>query len=95
MENKINYEKLAHSLMFKIDENDLKVITAEFEYLESQLQLLDAIDTEGVEAMVYPFEKPVAYLREDKVDHVLDKDEVLANAKHTKEGHFVVPKVVK
>ena len=45
--------------------------------------------------MVYPFEMPTTFLREDVVENVCSQEDALKNAKAQKEGHFVVPKVVK
>ena len=52
------------------------------------------MDTEGVEPMVYPFEAPTHFLREDVVDHVLTQEEALKNAPNKKNGFFVTKKVV-
>ena len=45
--------------------------------------------------MVYPFEAPTTFLREDEVEEVLSQEEVLANVKDARMGHVHVPKVVK
>ena len=45
--------------------------------------------------MPYPFENETNYLREDVVTHVITQEDALRNASYSKEGHFVVHKVVK
>ena len=45
--------------------------------------------------MVYPFEAPTSYLREDVEAEVLTQKEALANVKEVRMGHVHVPKVVK
>lgn len=86
---------LASRLMFKLSDEEAQLIVNEFELLDKQLSILNEIDTEGVEEMIYPFNVETSFLREDEVSHVLDKELALSNAAKVKEGHIVVPKVVK
>jgi aspartyl-tRNA(Asn)/glutamyl-tRNA(Gln) amidotransferase subunit C len=86
---------LAKELNFTLSEEEVNNIHIEFESLLKLLALLDTINTEGVEEMVYPFEAPLTMLREDEVMHELTQDEALRNASKTKDGYVVVPKVVK
>ena len=48
--------KLANQLMFDMTDEELENVQAEFVVLEKQLELLEAINTDGVEEMIYPFE---------------------------------------
>ena len=89
------FTKLAHQLMFDLSEQEANDIVKEFDTLNSQLQLMDAVDTEGVEPMVYPFEEATSYLREDEVTNVISQEEALKNVDKNLEGHFVLPRVVK
>lgn len=89
------FRNLAHQLMFDLSDEEADAIVKEFDTLNEQLKLLDAVDTEGVEEMVYPFEDETVYLRKDEVTNVLSQDDALANVKDKIEGHFVLPKVVK
>ena len=86
---------LASRLMFKLSDEEAQLIVDEFELLDKQLSILNEIDTENVEEMIYPFDVETSFLREDEVSHVLDKELALSNATKVKEGHIVVPKVVK
>ena len=86
---------LARMLMFELSDKEAEDIIADFVTFDRQLALLDAVDTEGVEEMIYPFEVKTSYLREDIGDHVISQEEALKNASKVKEGHIVVPKVVK
>ena len=45
--------------------------------------------------MVYPFEEETTYLRNDEVSNIISQKDALSNAQNSKEGHFVVLKVVK
>lgn len=94
MENK-EIRKLALDLKFDLSDAEVEEIQAEFEELEKKIKLLDEINTEGVEEMVYPFEIETTYLREDEVTNVLSQEDALKNVSKVKQGHVVVPKVVK
>lgn len=95
-ENKeINFRQLANQLMFDLSEEETERIREEFETLQSQLALLDVIDTDAVDPMVFPFEEETVYMRPDVPDHVITQEEALANVTQKVEGHFVLPKVVK
>lgn len=89
------FKKLAHNLMFELNDQEAQELVEEFETLTKQLALLEAIDTTGVEEMIYPFEEETSFIREDVVSNVISQKEALANASKSKQGHFVVPKVVK
>lgn len=89
------FKKLAHNLMFELNDQEAQELVEEFETLTKQFALLEAIDTTGVEEMIYPFEEETSFIREDVVSNVISQKEALANAPKAKQGHFVVPKVVK
>ncbi len=88
-------KKLALDLKFELSDEEAKDIQNDFVILEKKLALLDLIDTEGVEEMIFPFDVETTYLREDEVTNCLSQEEALANVAKTKQGHVVVPKVVK
>jgi len=89
------FRKLAKQLMFDLSDEEADDIIAEFHTLESQLQLLEKIDTNGVEEMIYPFEQPTSFMREDEPKDMLSQEDALANVSRVKQGHVVVCKVVK
>lgn len=89
------FKKLAHQLMFDLSDEEADSIVEEFSTLEKQMSLLDAIDTDGVEEMIYPFEEETTFLREDVVSNVLSQEDAVKNVTKQIEGHFVLPKVVK
>ena len=89
------FKKLAKQLMFELSDEEADNIVKEFSTLEKQMALLDAIDTEGVEEMVYPFEDETHFMRKDVVSHVISQEEAVENVEKKIEGHFVLPKVVK
>lgn len=89
------FKKLAHDIMFDVNEEEVKKLQEEFKVLLEQIEVLDEINTDGVEEMIYPFEADTAFLREDVVDNVISQEEALANAASVRAGHVHVPKVVK
>lgn len=92
---KIDFQKLANQLMFELSKEELETISKDFELLTKQLDLLNEIDTDGVEEMIYPFENDTSYLREDVVDHIMESEMAVSNAKEVKDNMIVVPKVVR
>lgn len=95
MKDKNYFKKLASQLMFELSDVEAQEVLERFKTFEAQLSHLEAVDTEGIEPMIFPFDTPTSYLRADEVSGVLEQSEVLQNAPKVKEGHFVVPKVVK
>lgn len=89
------FKKLANQLMFDVNEKEIEELKNEFETLENQLSLFNAIDTEQVEPMIFPFEGETTYMRMDIDDHMVTQEEALLNARETVNGMVLVPKVVK
>ena len=89
------FKQLAHQLMFDLSDEEAQNIVDEFDVLQKQLQLLDAVNTDGVEEMVYPFEQETTFLRDDVTSNVITQDEAMSNVTKKLEGHFMLPKVVK
>jgi len=86
---------LALNIMFDVNDDEIQEIENDFINLEKMLEQVEAINTDGVEEMVYPFSGPFNYFREDETSNVLSQDDALSNVKKVKQGHVVVPKVVK
>ena len=89
------YQTLARQLMFELSDEEAEEVKNEFTYLLEQLELLEKVDTDGVEEMIYPFEDEVSYIRGDEIGEYLSQEEALMNAKKVKQGMVLVPKVVK
>ena len=93
--NKEKIKELALDIMFDVNDDEVKEIEEEFDKLDKMLAIFNSIDTTGVEEMVYPFDNPTVFLREDNDTYVISQDEAMSNVSKTKQGHVVVPKVVK
>jgi aspartyl-tRNA(Asn)/glutamyl-tRNA(Gln) amidotransferase subunit C len=88
------FKALALQCRFELSDEEVQDIKNEFDVLISQMRLLDKIDTQNTEPMIYPFETVNHFLREDVVEDVLTIKEVLKNAPKEKNGFFVTQKVV-
>ena len=88
-------KKLAHDILLDLSDKEAEDIAAEFEKLGKMLRVFEEIDTEGLRALVYPFDNETEYLREDVPERPLSKDEVLANAGKITEDCVSVPRVLK
>ena len=89
------FKKLAHQLMFYLSDEEADGIVKEFGELETQMSLLDQVNTDDTEEMIYPFEQATTFLRDDVVTNVISQADAMKNVKKNLEGHFVLPKVVK
>lgn len=89
------FKKLAHQLMFDLSDEEADGIVKEFGELETQMSLLDQVNTDDTEEMIYPFEQATTFLRDDVVKNVISQADAMKNVKKNLEGHFVLPKVVK
>lgn len=88
-------QDLGKQIKIAIPDEACDDLAKEFEVLDEVISVLDEIDTEGIEPMIYPFDEPTSYLREDDVEKVLPVSDVLANAPKVSDDQIVVPKVVK
>ena len=88
-------KELAEQLMFELSDKEAQDVKGEFEVLLKQLDLLESIDTNGVEEMIYPFEQPTSFMREDIVENQISQQEALANAKRVRKDYIILPRVVK
>lgn len=89
------FRKLANDLRFDLSDEEIEELKKDFIAVERQVELFETIDTSDVEPMVYPFEAPTIFLREDVECDKLSQQEALQNAPDVRMGHIHVPKVVK
>lgn len=89
------FRKLANDLKFNLSDEEIESLKKDFVAVEKQVQLFEKIDTENVEPMVYPFETPTTFIREDVEAETLSQEDALTNVKDVRMGHVHVPKVVR
>ncbi len=76
-----------------LTEDEEKKVSTELQDILTYIDMLNELDTEGVEAMshCYPI---VNVMREDEVAPSMTPEEITANAPDEQDGCFVVPKTV-
>ena len=76
-----------------LNEDEEKRVGSELQDILTYIDMLNELDTDGVEAMSHCF--PVTnVMREDEVASSMTPDEIVANAPESQDGCFVVPKTV-
>uniref|UniRef100_UPI0040257BFD Asp-tRNA(Asn)/Glu-tRNA(Gln) amidotransferase subunit GatC n=1 Tax=Eubacterium sp. TaxID=142586 RepID=UPI0040257BFD len=83
-------ESLARITLTKDEE---KKVGAELQDILTYIDMLNELDTDGVEAMSHSF--PITNVfRKDEVKPSMSPDEIVANAPESQDGSFCVPKTV-
>ncbi|MDY4607973.1 MAG: Asp-tRNA(Asn)/Glu-tRNA(Gln) amidotransferase subunit GatC [Eubacterium sp.] len=76
-----------------LTEEQEKKVGTELQDILTYIDMLNELDTDGVEAMSHCF--PVTnVMRDDIVEPSMTPDEITANAPESQDGCFVVPKTV-
>ena len=85
--------KVAHLARIKLDERDLEDVAKQLSSILEFMEQLGEVDVDGVDAMtaVTPMRLK---RREDIVGIGGSRSRILSNAPDSKQGFFVVPKVV-
>ena len=83
-------EKLAR---ITLSEDEEKKVGNELQDILTYIDMLNELDTDGVEAMSHCF-SVTNVMREDEVAPSMSPDEIVANAPESQDGYFVVPKTV-
>lgn len=86
--DKENIVRLAKDLNFNLNDKTLETIEENSHRFMYYLEKLNNVDTEGVEALSYPFEDVFPTLREDEVTHTISHEKALENAPKT-DGEFI------
>ena len=86
--------RIAQLARIRISEDDLGALPEELSKIVGWVEQLDEGDTEGVTPMASTTEGTSLRQRDDVVSDGDCRDEVLSNAPETKNGYFVVPKVI-
>lgn len=76
-----------------LTEEEEKKVGGELGDILAYMDMLNTLDTQGVEAMSHCF-SVTNVMREDEVQPSMSPDEITANAPESQDGYFVVPKTV-
>lgn len=91
---KAEIRKYLDTININIDDEELNEIQHSVEQIDQYLDLINHVNTDGVEGMSFPFALTTNFLREDVVDDMLSQEEALANANEVEAGYVKYIKVV-
>ena len=95
-EDKVSPEevrRMASLSRLKVDDEELKLFCRQFSQILDHMDILAAVDTQGVEPCYSPIFHTAA-LRDDKVNNRRSRGEVLSNAPETDGQYFIVPRII-
>jgi len=87
-------KKLALKTMFSLTDEEMPDMLTEYDVFMHHVKALEAIDTDGVEPLCFPYEIETTFLREDDPCDQEDVDVILSNGPDVVEHQIRVPKVV-
>lgn len=76
-----------------VSEEEIELFCNQFSGILSHMDLLAAINTDGLEPLYTPAEQP-EWQRDDEADNRRSQKQILANAPQTDGEYFIVPKIV-
>lgn len=85
---------LAKQHMFSLTDEQVESCAQSSAVFLKQIEYLYLIDTEDVEPMDMPFETITEWMRDDVVDHTMNRDVLLDNAPLTKDEFIEIVKVL-
>lgn len=96
--NKETLKIAAEKLLFDMEDSEYETLLNEFHVIIKQLELMDNIeDLSTYSPLSFPYvDESFSLLRDDEVieETLLNKEEILANAKEVRDGQIELPKVV-
>ena len=91
--NKSEIDKIATLARLRVSSADADEVAARVGEILALIDQMQAIDTEGVKPLAHPLDA-VQRLRADEVTEDDRRDELLALAPSSRNGLFLVPKVI-
>lgn len=87
---------LATDVFIDLTDAEIQEVIAIENAILQRFEKVSTIDTKGVKPLIYPFETPRTYLREDDTEPtIIDQSAVLANATTTSGPYITITKVIK
>lgn len=87
--------KMAHKAMFDIEDEHQETLISAFDVFLQQVEMINEIDTTGVEPQDFPLLVVKTHLREDEVSDVASTEALLLNASSKEANQIKVPAVIK
>jgi aspartyl-tRNA(Asn)/glutamyl-tRNA(Gln) amidotransferase subunit C len=88
-------EKLAHLSRIECSKEEKELFLVSLKRVIAYVQLLDEVDTQGVDPCSHVLESHVNVFRQDEIGELLSRDVFLANAPAHIGGMIKVPPVMK
>jgi len=85
--------EIAEMARLGLSEEARKIIQQDLNNVLKLLEKLDAIDVENIKCMDHPLDLP-AYLQDDEVTQQNRRDDFQSLAPASKDGYYLVPKVI-
>ncbi len=92
--DKSTVQRIASLARIRVPEEELETLAGELSQILDWVEQLEEVDTDGVTPMASSAEGMELRWRDDVVTDGNKADDVLANAPDTRNGYFVVPKVI-
>ena len=81
--------------LLDLNDDEKKRLSKQLSSIFSYFKKLDNLDTTNIEPTRHPIEGLNNIFRKDKISIGLTNKEALKNSKHTKDGYFKAPKILK
>jgi len=91
--NRTTLDKIAHLARLQFDEKEAEKMMADMTKIVTWVEKLREVDTTGVEPLT-SMSQEMNVWREDQPQRTLSQEDALAQAPHTKDSYFRVPKVI-
>ena len=73
-ETELMLKKLGRKTMFDIHDDEMEALVKEYDVFMSHVKALEAIDTEDVEPLAFPYVIETTYLRDDDESYVISRE---------------------
>ncbi|NHJ25628.1 MAG: Asp-tRNA(Asn)/Glu-tRNA(Gln) amidotransferase subunit GatC [Candidatus Lokiarchaeota archaeon] len=93
--SKENLDYLSKLALINLTEEEKERLAQELGDILEYFNKLNELETTDVEPLTHPIEGLKNIFREDIPTKSLSNEETLKNAKHTKDGFFKAPKIIK
>lgn len=87
-------KQLGRKTMFHISDEEMPDLIEEYNVFMNHVKALEAIDTDDIEPLAFPYEIETSFLREDEANHIISREDALKNAHSVQDHQIKVPKVV-
>lgn len=90
----IDVKKVAALARLEFSEDELKVFSSQFQAILEYISQIDELELDTVEPMASPLPGPQRLRKDDRDERGLSNRMAVDNAPKSRDGFFVVPKVI-